>query len=134
MGISSTGTSDPYVKFKIGRKEVFRSKIIHKNLNPVWEEKACIIVDHLREPLYIKVSYSIAFPLLNLTLKSLFNGCVSCLWRTFQQRLLLTALIQNNVTYMRWDVKLLGSLPFGTFLLVDIQEDYEIPLLLCAFN
>ncbi|XP_010830239.1 PREDICTED: multiple C2 and transmembrane domain-containing protein 1 isoform X7 [Bison bison bison] len=49
------GTSDPYVKFKIGRKEVFRSKIIHKNLNPVWEEKACLLVDHLREPLYIKV-------------------------------------------------------------------------------
>nr|XP_008531017.1 PREDICTED: multiple C2 and transmembrane domain-containing protein 1 isoform X5 [Equus przewalskii] len=48
-------TSDPYVKFKIGRKEVFRSKIIHKNLNPVWEEKACILVEHLREPLYIKV-------------------------------------------------------------------------------
>ncbi|KAI4570116.1 hypothetical protein MJT46_007410 [Ovis ammon polii x Ovis aries] len=51
----SQGTSDPYVKFKIGRKEVFRSKIIHKNLNPVWEEKACLLVDHLREPLYIKV-------------------------------------------------------------------------------
>nr|XP_017200093.2 multiple C2 and transmembrane domain-containing protein 1 isoform X5 [Oryctolagus cuniculus] len=49
------GTSDPYVKFKIGGKEVFRSKIIHKNLNPVWEEKACLLVDHLREPLYIKV-------------------------------------------------------------------------------
>ncbi|XP_073933167.1 multiple C2 and transmembrane domain-containing protein 1 isoform X3 [Castor canadensis] len=49
------GTSDPYVKFKIGRKEVFRSKIIHKNLNPVWEEKACILIDRLREPLYIKV-------------------------------------------------------------------------------
>ncbi|XP_045427706.1 multiple C2 and transmembrane domain-containing protein 1 isoform X12 [Pipistrellus kuhlii] len=49
------GTSDPYVKFKIGGKEVFRSKIIHKNLNPVWEEKACILVDHLREPLYVKV-------------------------------------------------------------------------------
>lgn len=49
------GTSDPYVKFKIGRKEVFRSKIIHKNLNPVWEEKACVLIDHLREPLYIKV-------------------------------------------------------------------------------
>ncbi|KAM4869938.1 multiple C2 and transmembrane domain-containing protein 1 isoform X2 [Urocitellus parryii] len=49
------GTSDPYVKFKIGRKEVFRSKIIHKNLNPVWEEKASILIDHLREPLYIKV-------------------------------------------------------------------------------
>ncbi|KAM5329393.1 multiple C2 and transmembrane domain-containing protein 1 isoform 8-T8 [Glossophaga mutica] len=49
------GTSDPYVKFKIGGKEVFRSKIIYKNLNPVWEEKASILVDHLREPLYVKV-------------------------------------------------------------------------------
>ncbi|XP_003786030.1 multiple C2 and transmembrane domain-containing protein 1 [Otolemur garnettii] len=49
------GTSDPYVKFKIGGKEVFRSKIIHKNLNPVWDETACLLVDHLREPLYIKV-------------------------------------------------------------------------------
>ncbi|XP_053767832.1 multiple C2 and transmembrane domain-containing protein 1 isoform X15 [Desmodus rotundus] len=49
------GTSDPYVKFKIGGKEVFRSKIIYKNLNPVWEEKAAILVDHLREPLYVKV-------------------------------------------------------------------------------
>ncbi|XP_023379097.1 multiple C2 and transmembrane domain-containing protein 1 isoform X8 [Pteropus vampyrus] len=49
------GTSDPYVKFKIGGKEIFRSKIIYKNLNPVWEEKACILVDHLREPLYVKV-------------------------------------------------------------------------------
>ncbi|XP_073200614.1 multiple C2 and transmembrane domain-containing protein 1 isoform X5 [Lepidochelys kempii] len=49
------GTSDPYVKFKIGGKEVFRSKTIHKNLNPVWEEKTCILIDHPREPLYIKV-------------------------------------------------------------------------------
>ncbi|NWX47991.1 MCTP1 protein, partial [Steatornis caripensis] len=49
------GTSDPYVKFKLGGKEVFRSKTIHKNLNPVWEEKACIFIDNPREPLYIKV-------------------------------------------------------------------------------
>ncbi|XP_053519540.1 multiple C2 and transmembrane domain-containing protein 1 isoform X12 [Artibeus jamaicensis] len=49
------GTSDPYVKFKVGGKEVFRSKIIYKNLNPVWEETASILVDHLREPLYVKV-------------------------------------------------------------------------------
>ncbi|XP_010075240.1 PREDICTED: multiple C2 and transmembrane domain-containing protein 1-like, partial [Pterocles gutturalis] len=48
-------TSDPYVKFKLGGKEVFRSKTIHKNLNPVWEEKACILIDNPREPLYIKV-------------------------------------------------------------------------------
>ncbi|XP_062873797.1 multiple C2 and transmembrane domain-containing protein 1-like [Trichomycterus rosablanca] len=49
------GTSDPYVKFKIAGKEVFRSKIIHKNLNPVWEEKVTLLLDNLKEPLYVKV-------------------------------------------------------------------------------
>ncbi|XP_077417001.1 multiple C2 and transmembrane domain-containing protein 1 isoform X2 [Vanacampus margaritifer] len=50
-----TGTSDPYVKFKIAGKEVFRSKTIHKNLNPVWDERATLLVESLREPLYVKV-------------------------------------------------------------------------------
>ncbi|KAK1800860.1 hypothetical protein P4O66_006059 [Electrophorus voltai] len=50
-----TGTSDPYVKFKICRKEVFRSKTVHKSLNPVWDEQICLMVDNLHEPLYIKV-------------------------------------------------------------------------------
>uniref|UniRef100_A0A8C5M1E0 Multiple C2 and transmembrane domain-containing protein 1 n=1 Tax=Leptobrachium leishanense TaxID=445787 RepID=A0A8C5M1E0_9ANUR len=49
------GTSDPYVKFKIGGKEVFRSKTVNKNLNPVWDEKVCLLIDNLREPLYVKV-------------------------------------------------------------------------------
>ncbi|XP_054875371.1 multiple C2 and transmembrane domain-containing protein 1 isoform X3 [Amphiprion ocellaris] len=49
------GTSDPYVKFKLGGKEVFRSKTIHKNLNPVWEEKTTLTLDSLSEPLYAKV-------------------------------------------------------------------------------
>ncbi|XP_040398002.1 multiple C2 and transmembrane domain-containing protein 1 isoform X9 [Cygnus olor] len=49
------GTSDPYVKFKLGGKEVFRSKTIHKNLNPVWEEKTSILIDNPREPIYVKV-------------------------------------------------------------------------------
>uniref|UniRef100_A0A8K9VFR1 Multiple C2 and transmembrane domain containing 1 n=1 Tax=Oncorhynchus mykiss TaxID=8022 RepID=A0A8K9VFR1_ONCMY len=49
------GTSDPYVKFKIGGKEVFRSRTINKNLNPVWDEKVSLLVDSLREPLYVKV-------------------------------------------------------------------------------
>lgn len=52
----SLGTSDPYVKFKITGKEVFRSKTIHKNLNPVWDEKVTLLVDNIREPLYVKVS------------------------------------------------------------------------------
>uniref|UniRef100_A0A4W4DY42 C2 domain-containing protein n=1 Tax=Electrophorus electricus TaxID=8005 RepID=A0A4W4DY42_ELEEL len=54
-----TGTSDPYVKFKICRKEVFRSKTVHKSLNPVWDEQICLMVDNLHEPLYIKVMDSV---------------------------------------------------------------------------
>uniref|UniRef100_A0A8C6WXP5 Multiple C2 domains, transmembrane 1a n=1 Tax=Neogobius melanostomus TaxID=47308 RepID=A0A8C6WXP5_9GOBI len=50
-----TGTSDPYVKFKLGGKEVFRSKTIHKNLNPVWDERVSLVVETLKEPLYVKV-------------------------------------------------------------------------------
>lgn len=50
-----TGTSDPYVKFKLGGKEVFRSKTIHKNLNPVWDERVSLLVETLKEPLYVKV-------------------------------------------------------------------------------
>ncbi|KAJ8339542.1 hypothetical protein SKAU_G00363280 [Synaphobranchus kaupii] len=49
------GTSDPYVKFKMLGKEVFRSKTVRKNLNPVWDEKVSLLVDSLREPLYVKV-------------------------------------------------------------------------------
>ncbi|KAK5620706.1 Multiple C2 and transmembrane domain-containing protein 1 [Crenichthys baileyi] len=49
------GSSDPYVKFKLAGKEVFRSKTIHKNLNPVWDEKTTLVVDSLSEPLYVKV-------------------------------------------------------------------------------
>uniref|UniRef100_A0A8C7KF79 Multiple C2 and transmembrane domain containing 1 n=1 Tax=Oncorhynchus kisutch TaxID=8019 RepID=A0A8C7KF79_ONCKI len=50
------GTSDPYVKFKLCGKEVFRSKTIHKNLNPVWDEGTKLLVDSLQEPLYVKVT------------------------------------------------------------------------------
>lgn len=51
-----SGSSDPYVKFKLAGKEVFRSKTIHKNLNPVWDEKVTLIMDSLSEPLYVKVT------------------------------------------------------------------------------
>ncbi|XP_062340811.1 LOW QUALITY PROTEIN: multiple C2 and transmembrane domain-containing protein 1 [Osmerus eperlanus] len=49
------GTSDPYVKFKLCGKEVFRSRIIHKNLNPVWDESTTLFVENLHESLYVKV-------------------------------------------------------------------------------
>ncbi|KAM8828954.1 multiple C2 and transmembrane domain-containing protein 1 isoform 2-T2 [Spinachia spinachia] len=49
------GSSDPYVKFKLAGKEVFRSKTIHKNLNPVWEERCTLVIDCLSDPVYVKV-------------------------------------------------------------------------------
>lgn len=49
------GSSDPYVKFKLAGKEVFRSKTIHRNLNPVWDERTTVVLDSLSEPLYVKV-------------------------------------------------------------------------------
>lgn len=55
-GCVCAGTSDPYVKFKMAGKEVFRSKIIHKNLNPVWDERTTLVLDSLSEPLYVKVN------------------------------------------------------------------------------
>uniref|UniRef100_A0A4W5MGY5 Multiple C2 and transmembrane domain containing 1 n=1 Tax=Hucho hucho TaxID=62062 RepID=A0A4W5MGY5_9TELE len=55
LSLSLSGTSDPYVKFKLCGKEVFRSKTIHKNLNPVWDEGTKLLVDSLQEPLYVKV-------------------------------------------------------------------------------
>lgn len=33
-----TGTSDPYVKFKVGGRLLYKSKTVHKDLNPVWDE------------------------------------------------------------------------------------------------
>ncbi|XP_013858988.1 multiple C2 and transmembrane domain-containing protein 2 [Austrofundulus limnaeus] len=33
-----SGTSDPYVKFKLDGKQIYKSKTVHKNLNPRWNE------------------------------------------------------------------------------------------------
>lgn len=59
---SSAGSSDPYVKFKLAGREVFRSKTIRKNLNPVWDQKTTLIVDSLSEPLYVKVRTTTGIP------------------------------------------------------------------------
>lgn len=33
-----SGTSDPYVKFKLEGKQFYKSKVVYKNLNPRWNE------------------------------------------------------------------------------------------------
>lgn len=49
------GTSDPYVKFKIGPKQLYRSRTINKTLNPVWNEHFMALIDDLSQPLILRV-------------------------------------------------------------------------------
>uniref|UniRef100_A0AAZ3RSC5 C2 domain-containing protein n=1 Tax=Oncorhynchus tshawytscha TaxID=74940 RepID=A0AAZ3RSC5_ONCTS len=50
-----SGTSDPYVKFKLDGKTLYKSKVVYKNLNPTWNESFSFPVRDLDQRLYIKV-------------------------------------------------------------------------------
>ncbi|XP_022105841.1 multiple C2 and transmembrane domain-containing protein 2-like isoform X3 [Acanthaster planci] len=50
-----SGTSDPYVKFRIAGKTAYKSHIIYKNLNPKWDEKFTLPIDDIHKPLDIFV-------------------------------------------------------------------------------
>lgn len=49
------GTSDPYVKFKLNGKTLYKSKVIYKNLNPVWDEIVVLPIQNLAQKLRVKV-------------------------------------------------------------------------------
>uniref|UniRef100_A0A8B9LCP6 C2 domain-containing protein n=1 Tax=Astyanax mexicanus TaxID=7994 RepID=A0A8B9LCP6_ASTMX len=49
------GTSDPYVKFKLDGKTLYKSKVVYKNLNPVWNESFSYPIRDLQQKLDIKV-------------------------------------------------------------------------------
>ncbi|XP_042583140.1 multiple C2 and transmembrane domain-containing protein 2-like isoform X1 [Cyprinus carpio] len=49
------GTSDPYVKFKLDGKTLYKSKVVYKNLNPVWNETFSFPIRNLDKKLFIKV-------------------------------------------------------------------------------
>ena len=51
----SSGTSDPYVKFYWRGKQVYKSKTIDKDLNPVWDESFILAIDDPFMPMEIKV-------------------------------------------------------------------------------
>uniref|UniRef100_A0A4W6G404 Multiple C2 domains, transmembrane 2b n=1 Tax=Lates calcarifer TaxID=8187 RepID=A0A4W6G404_LATCA len=53
--MSFSGTSDPYVKFKLEGKTFYKSKVVYKNLNPTWNETFSLPVKDLNQKLYIKV-------------------------------------------------------------------------------
>lgn len=48
------GTSDPYVKFRLGEQR-YRSRTIMKDLNPKWNESFILWTSSLQEPLRLKV-------------------------------------------------------------------------------
>src|SRR6266545_642909 len=39
-----SGTSDPYVEFVLDGKRVFKSKVMKKTLNPVWDESFDVMI------------------------------------------------------------------------------------------
>ncbi|XDV18731.1 hypothetical protein PO909_024368 [Leuciscus waleckii] len=49
------GTSDPYVKFKLDGKTLYKSKVVYKNLNPIWNESFSFPIRNLDQKLFIKV-------------------------------------------------------------------------------
>ncbi|KAK2848147.1 hypothetical protein Q7C36_009829 [Tachysurus vachellii] len=49
------GTSDPYVKFQINGKTVYKSKVVYKNLNPAWNECFSMSIRDLEQNVYVKV-------------------------------------------------------------------------------
>ncbi|XP_071545625.1 multiple C2 and transmembrane domain-containing protein isoform X3 [Panulirus ornatus] len=53
--IARAGTSDPYVKFKVQGKMVYKSKTVYKDLNPVWDESFTLAIEDPFEPVLVKV-------------------------------------------------------------------------------
>ncbi|XP_062403637.1 multiple C2 and transmembrane domain-containing protein 2 [Sardina pilchardus] len=50
-----SGKSDPFVKFQINGKTIYKSKVVSKNLNPAWNESFSFPVRDLEHKLYVKV-------------------------------------------------------------------------------
>lgn len=55
--LSPSGTSDPYVKFKLDGKTFYKSKVVYKDLNPTWNETFSLPVKDINQKMYIKVSH-----------------------------------------------------------------------------
>lgn len=49
------GTSDPYVKFKISGRLLYKSKTVYRDLNPSWDETFTLPIEDPFEPVQCKV-------------------------------------------------------------------------------
>ncbi|KAH9645678.1 hypothetical protein HF086_005327 [Spodoptera exigua] len=56
VAMDKNGTSDPYVKFKAGGRLLHKSRIVYRDLNPVWDECFTVPIEDPFQPVQIKVS------------------------------------------------------------------------------
>ena len=54
-----SGASDPYVKVKSGGRLLHKSRTVHRDLNPVWDESVTLPIEDPFQPLTFKVNFSI---------------------------------------------------------------------------
>ncbi|CAG9762330.1 unnamed protein product [Ceutorhynchus assimilis] len=55
VAMDKNGLSDPYVKFKIGGRLIYKSRTIYRDLNPVWDESFTVPIEDPFLPISIKV-------------------------------------------------------------------------------
>ncbi|KAF9795983.1 hypothetical protein SFRURICE_010080, partial [Spodoptera frugiperda] len=55
VAMDKNGTSDPYVKFKAGGRLLHKSRIVYRDLNPVWDECFTVPIEDPFQPVQIKV-------------------------------------------------------------------------------
>ncbi|KAL1493655.1 hypothetical protein ABEB36_009354 [Hypothenemus hampei] len=55
VAMDKNGLSDPYVKFKIGGRLVYKSRTIYRDLNPIWDESFTVPIEDPFLPISIKV-------------------------------------------------------------------------------
>lgn len=55
ISLLSPGTSDPYVKFKLNGRLLHKSKTVHRDLNPVWDETFVVPIEDPFQSIHIKV-------------------------------------------------------------------------------
>lgn len=62
-----SGTSDPYVKFKLDGKQFYKSKVVYKSLNPRWNESISYPLRDIEHTLDVRVGSvcTLADPLQN---------------------------------------------------------------------
>lgn len=55
VAMDKNGTSDPYVKFKLSGRLLHKSKTVHRDLNPVWDETFVVPIEDPFQQINIKV-------------------------------------------------------------------------------